>query len=297
MKEIITYKDFNDYYNATNGNIKSKYSDFHIFRFNELGENVVEMHGPFKTDYFQFAIGSNLHSEVSVFNQIHISEKFSLIIFKPGQIIEWKRTGSWDGFVINVKENFLDAFQNNTLSHKLDYLLKLDSLIFQITENDYNHLTHLYEMIYFEHTSEGKDNLLVIKNLLNALLIYLNRIMQNEVFKDNPYINLEYQQLANQFKNLVLSNYLENKSVDFYLEKMQVSAVKLNHAIKLIHGKSPKGLINDILLLHAKTMLNSNKKTVTELAYDLNFDDYSHFVKFFKKHTGLTPAAFQKNKN
>ncbi len=53
-------------------------------------------------------------------------------------------------------------------------------------------------------------------------------------------------------------------------------------------------LFVEIIFLHAKTLLSSTHTGIKELAWSLNFDDYSHFVKFFKKMNGMSPAEFRK---
>jgi AraC family transcriptional regulator, transcriptional activator of pobA len=41
-------------------------------------------------------------------------------------------------------------------------------------------------------------------------------------------------------------------------------------------------------------LLRETTLTVSEIAYQLSFDDAAHFGRFFKQHTGSTPASFRK---
>jgi AraC-like DNA-binding protein len=47
------------------------------------------------------------------------------------------------------------------------------------------------------------------------------------------------------------------------------------------------------MMLEAKRLLTHSDSTIAQIAYDLNFEDNSYFGRFFKKYSGLTPAAFR----
>lgn len=294
--QIKNYSEFNDYYIDGNGLVRSKNSDFHIFRFNELGDKVVKQQGPFKTDYYQFALGTSLSSNVSVYNKNFIAEEYSMVIFIPGQIIKWERTGNWDGYVINVKEAFLNKALIEQQLDSYRFLQDMRPLVFSMTNEEYQGLSNIYEMIIVEHQKLETENLLVIQILMNVLLVYINRVIKasNEShLNESPFSYLQNRDVANSFKRLVFNNYLKNKSVSFYAKELKITAPMLNKQVQQVFNKSPKEFINEVILLHAQTILKNPNSSVKEVCYELNFDDYSHFVKFFKKMTGLSPAEYK----
>ena len=60
-----------------------------------------------------------------------------------------------------------------------------------------------------------------------------------------------------------------------------------------ILGLSPKKIINKEIILKAKNLLAENKIIIKEISEELGFADAPHFVKFFKKETGMTPGQFK----
>jgi len=51
--------------------------------------------------------------------------------------------------------------------------------------------------------------------------------------------------------------------------------------------------INQQRVKRAQKLLRQQKKSVTDVTYDLGYSSISHFIKLFKDHTGLTPKQYQ----
>jgi AraC family transcriptional regulator, transcriptional activator of pobA len=294
------FDNFDAYYKAGKGNIRSKHPDFHIFRFEDLGDGLVEEMGPFRTNYYQFAIGSEVEADITIFNQKVHSLESKIVIFVPGQLISWKKTGNWSGYVINVKESFLKFLSASASKRRYGFLLTENPCILDISYKQYEELAGIYEKILSEYSHISGDSLLVIENYMQILLIYIKRIYEKEDSRaqattlSGDFVNPAFLLVASKFKELVLLHYLEKKAVGAYADMLFVTPKYLNDCVKISFGKSPKEMINEVLLLDAKTMLANQTTGIKEIADRLNFEDYAHFVKFFKMQTGLSPAQFRK---
>ena len=76
---------------------------------------------------------------------------------------------------------------------------------------------------------------------------------------------------------------------------MYITPNHLNSLCKEFLGHSAGEIIRDRVILEAKRLLVIKDYSVSEIAYDLNFNDNSYFTKFFKKAVGITPEEFRKN--
>ena len=75
---------------------------------------------------------------------------------------------------------------------------------------------------------------------------------------------------------------------------LAVTPNHLNETVKHTTGKTCSDLIKTMMVLEAKIMLRQTDRSVSEIANELNFQDLSHFTKYFKKYTQLTPVEFRR---
>jgi AraC-like DNA-binding protein len=152
------------------------------------------------------------------------------------------------------------------------------------------------DLMYQEFADTKPQRELILKNLLNAFIICAARLMS---CKDNPdhsivYLDSSENKIVRQFKALTDQHFVSNTQVAQYADMLYVTPGHLNDLIKSVTGKTAKQVIDEKRVMEAKRLLFWGQHSVKEIAGRLNFDDDAYFNRFFKKHTGKTPALFQK---
>ena len=66
-----------------------------------------------------------------------------------------------------------------------------------------------------------------------------------------------------------------------------------NHVCKVNINKTAKAYIEYVTVLEIKRLLAYSSKNVQEVAFHFGFDEPTNMVKFFKKHTKMTPTQFR----
>ena len=77
-------------------------------------------------------------------------------------------------------------------------------------------------------------------------------------------------------------------------KKLLISESQLYRKAKAITGKSPAIFIRSVRLLYAKDVLINTDKTVSEVAYEVGFNDPSYFSRSFKDEFGFSPSSAAK---
>lgn len=90
--------------------------------------------------------------------------------------------------------------------------------------------------------------------------------------------------------NLSDSNY----SVEQLAEDYGVSRIYLNRKIKALTGDTTNEFMRSIKLKHAAELLKQNKFTVSEVAWDIGYNDIRTFRKRFKEKFEMSPSEFAK---
>ena len=135
---------------------------------------------------------------------------------------------------------------------------------------------------------------LIFQLLFTALILKLHQIRSGS--KDHSVSEHRRKQIAN-FLSLIEENYVSVKDAGFYSELMGMTYKSLNQICKSVIGQTPKQIIDAHTILEAKRRLAIENIQITQLAYEIGFEEVGNFIKYFKKHTLMTPLQFQKNLN
>ena len=98
------------------------------------------------------------------------------------------------------------------------------------------------------------------------------------------------------FKNFLMileENYKRPEGVEFYAEKLFMSARNLNLICQNILQKSVSEIIETRKLIEAKNLLTTTDITVAEIGFELGYKEKAYFTSVFKKKSGQTPTEFR----
>jgi len=105
---------------------------------------------------------------------------------------------------------------------------------------------------------------------------------------------VQHVSIISALEHLIEQHYSEHQPVIFYAEQLHVSVSQLNVITRQQLNKSVIELVKERLIAEARRLLAYSTKSVSEIAWQLNFSDNSYFSRFFKKHSGMSPEAFRR---
>jgi AraC family transcriptional activator of pobA len=96
-------------------------------------------------------------------------------------------------------------------------------------------------------------------------------------------------------RRLVEDHYQRERQIGFYAEKLAMTPDRLNDHVKRATGVTAGHLIRQRVLTEAKRQLVFTNQPIHDIAYALGFADPSHFTRFFRKSTAMTPQSFRES--
>jgi AraC family transcriptional activator of pobA len=82
-------------------------------------------------------------------------------------------------------------------------------------------------------------------------------------------------------------------SVNYMASQLNLSPKYMSDLLKQETGKTALELIHLYLISEAKNMMVTGDLSISEIAYQLGFENPPYFSRLFKKEVGLSPTEFK----
>jgi len=104
--------------------------------------------------------------------------------------------------------------------------------------------------------------------------------------KENERINVIYNYIRDHFK--------EQISLDEMADQVHMTVPAFCRYFKKNSRKTFTKFVNEYRIVHASKLLAETSSSITDIAYESGFNNFSHFNKRFKEFTGKSPSEYRK---
>lgn len=248
----------------------------------------------FRPEFAIFAICTAGSARLKInYSDIVIKEN-SLLVILPDSVVELvDAESSLKCMYIVVSAWFMEE-----VLPKLDRILPL---FFYVTEHpcisispmETNRIVEFHSFLRsrVEHHDIAYRKEIAI-SLLKVLFYDVNGIIGTHL-SDNHTSRKDF--IFGNFLQILAQNYKKERRLEFYADKLCVTAKYLSLVAKYVSHKTAGEWIDDYVVTEAKSMLRNTTLSVQEIAYELNFPNPSFFGKFFKRKTGTTPGSYRES--
>lgn len=269
-------------------------NEFENFSIRQLGELVLKddlIQDTHRHDfYFILALLKGCGDHIIDFIPYKIEDQ-TIFLMRPGQVHQLMLKAGSEGFLIQFKKDF---YLTNEKDSRI-LLRKASSKNQQQLDNKtFNKLYSILKVIFEESIDKDENYTEVIKANLKILFIELVRYQQKNENDTDSTVTLNQQRL-DDFMELLDEHISKIKQPAVYAKMLNLTPYQLNTITKTALSKTSSEVINEQIILESKRYLLSTSNQVKEIAYHLGYEDTSYFIRFFKKHTGLSPEAFRSN--
>jgi AraC family transcriptional regulator, transcriptional activator of pobA len=303
MKHITTLVD----YCATINIPPPKHSFFDIRRFEDNMKTVNQRQEQFRHEFYAIALKRGGGGSVQTGFQHTDMDKDAFVFFNsPFQLLSWDIAPNWEGVYIMFTEEFISANPAAmNLLQEFPYL-RLDKAIpMPLGVNEIQQLGSLLEQVFEEYHSIRPDKFSVVHALVYLILVLVKRIFNNHsiatgnIEQDNETANVR---LLSRFQTLIAAAFFPSEksaasphAVASYADQLFVHPNYLNAIVKRLTGRTAKQMVVDHVLRLAQHRLAHTTQSVKEIAFELFFEEATHFSSFFKRVGGQTPLEYRRH--
>ena len=219
--------------------------------------------------------------------RLHLQDNTAYCV-SPNQVIQLFLTPEAEGYIIRFSAVFLMVTPNkvNPLYGNL-----FNHPFIPIQDKVTIELKRIFAGMENEFASNSPLKTDILREYLKIVLIYLTGESLPAEEQDGLSTRAE---IINRFFVLLQENFTVKKQVSEYARMMSISANYLNNIIKKGSGHAASYHIQQQIMKEARRQAIYTSKSMKEIAYDLGFEEYTHFSKFFKKLEGMPFSIYRK---
>lgn len=130
---------------------------------------------------------------------------------------------------------------------------------------------------------------------MNVFNIFYQLFTEEYIYENKNKNNQVTNEKVKELLNFIYKNYNKNLGVEKVAEKIGYNPQYFCRYFKEKIGKTYVNFLNSYRILKAGELLLNSTLSVTEIAYEVGFENLSYFNKVFKEIRGVSPTKYKKN--
>ena len=266
----------------------------YIRRLGKRSSQVFASGAPFQISQLHLGIVMSGEQDVTVNLRQHHLTKGSLLVASAESIMqENRRTSDFDMQVMHISDEQLHRLFGEQVPPLFAH--RMSDMSLTPGEPTFTLLLTLLDALWQtvrldEATVHGisamRDHVLtVILNLVNSL----SQRDEQDRAGHRPRNVIVF----NRFVSLVAEHCDSQRTLDFYASRLCLSKQYLGSIIMEVSHRSARQWIDEAALQRIKVMLLHSTATLSTISDRMSFTEPSHFSRYFKRLTGLTPNEYR----
>lgn len=234
----------------------------------------------------------------------HILGFHTMFVCTPGTIVQVESQQEAEIRFILCEEEFINRVHIDFKLLLFLFMAVRENPCLTLEDDEWSEIDHSLEETFSEGIKHQTDPLSteIMQALFRILAYRICRIIDRQIGQrsNDKTANESHRDRQafhfNSFIEVLSQNYMHERSVGFYAERLHLTPKYLTTLIRMTTGKTATEWIDEYVILEAKNLLKYSTMNIQEVAYYLNFPNQSFFGRYFKMHTGMTPSAYRKSR-
>jgi AraC family transcriptional regulator, transcriptional activator of pobA len=222
----------------------------------------------------------------------------SMFFMKPRQILTVQDVQLKEkGFAIHVHEDFLMGYPLFTEIKKYSYFDYETSEALHLSPREEDVMWSLFHKMETEyHNNPDEFSKSIILSHLDSILKYAQRFYKRQFIDRKPLSGktvTKFNECLDAYFGQGEAGEKGLPTVNSMAFQLHLSPKYLSDLLKQETGKTALELIHLYVISEAKNMLVGGEQSISEIAYQLGFENPPYFSRLFKKGVGVTPKEFK----
>jgi len=218
----------------------------------------------------------------------------SFVFVPPGAVHTFGTLESTSGYIVSFQQDFLEA-----QGHSIDLFEDCPAFdpahfraVLRVTPATEERVTRCVEQIFAEFSSKQLGYQAATAALLRLLFIEIRRTLSNQAGSNSFQ---KYSSLTARFLRRLNSRPYQIASASEVSRFLGVSRSWLNQLVRKETGKNLTDHLQGRLILESKRLLAHSDLNISEIAYQLGFEDASYFTRIFRQIAQASPSEFREH--
>ncbi|MEO1022884.1 MAG: helix-turn-helix domain-containing protein [Bacteroidota bacterium] len=269
---------------------------FHILKIEDHFSGEPLIVEPYKHHFFELSFGTGHDVDCKIGSSFFKAINNTLSFASPYQISSWRinrfHTNSL-GYMIFFKPELIYPLRSRrNIYREYPFYSLHTSPFIHLDNTSEGELVPLLEQLYLEYAKSG-FNMNIAMGFLMVLLEKIKNLYAD--FDTSKGFESRAEEITFRFEQLIREQNNYRIPLSAYADSLHITPDYLGECIKRVTGKTPLKIVREYVIVQAKSMLTHSTDTISNIAFDLGFEDPSNFVKYFKKYTGDTPSRYRKD--
>lgn len=266
--------------------------DFQVFRFEDVLRDTNRTIPPNRWSYYRIGLIKKGSGEfiTGIYNYKAPGNTLAIV---PARMISSSKNWTLDmeGYILVFNTDYF--LQNNFQLQHIENKNILTGTVppyIHLSDKQTDEITEIFENLLKEKLDNkpNKNELIIIKII--ELLIKAERFFDDQLHFETTTPSID---ILKSFSNLLEAHFIEERTVSFYAEKLNVHPNYLNSLVKKHTGRTAKESIQHRLVLEIKYLLHSTNLSIKEISNELGFNDPNYFTSFFTRFENMSPKNYR----
>src|SRR5574344_2049167 len=248
----------------------------------------------FINDYHSHIIVINGSMTFSDRRQIYTAGRNDFVIWQMSNTIEdVSYSDDFEADFLLVSSDFLGLYNPEMVWAAKGYIFIKMNPVFSLNDKALERLNG--DFLQFRHRLDNEDALFhddVIGRVLQIFLFDIWDMYSSSI--RNMQTDDNSARMFIQFLNLAQKHCQTNRDVVFYASELCITPKYLSQISQSVSNQPASTWIEYYAAFEMVRLLNDQSLTLTEIADRMEFSSNSHFTRYCKRVTGMTPTEYRR---